>query len=609
MCELELPVDLFPVLAMHLEREDVLALSVSCVSAAKGLTDTREPLVDWIVDRCVRLHGDSPLTSAVDLTSDGRRGRDDCVHAALLGVLRVLRAASRPATSVDAVRALCAASARGCERAVDALLEGDGSPLSGLAAPRAGLMAAVHAEVVLRGAVAGPVVTRLEAAYRALLRTRSARIAARLLDWAPEVEPEHVCSSSDRFGRAHSLVHHACEERRAGVVAEILARRGALPGFRAAMLDRRDARRSDTPLHAALRSGAGEEGDGAEAVVRALLGAGAWHSPRDDGGATPLHLAAERGRADCVRLLLEHACGADAMLRGDASGQAPLHLAAARGSACCVRLLLEHACGAGAMLRGAMLRGDASGRTPLHLAAEHGHTGCVRLLLEHACGADAMLRADASGRTPLHLAQSADAAQMLIDAGADPNAGGPLHHATQRRTPDVARVLLAAGADPNLRDAHGMTALHCARSKAAVDMLVEAGAALDARDADGQTPLGAAISMLRLHKSAHTPELTQLFEALVAAGANPFAKGQHSRPVLDDACAPFYNHTYYDSDACIAILDMLARSPHLATARREDTLDTQGRTPLDLVHRTARTNDAVEAALRKEPWARLWADA
>jgi hypothetical protein len=68
MCESELPVDLFPVLAMHLEREDVLALSVSCVSAAKGLTDTREPLVDWIVDRCVRGSSEYPLTSAVELT-------------------------------------------------------------------------------------------------------------------------------------------------------------------------------------------------------------------------------------------------------------------------------------------------------------------------------------------------------------------------------------------------------------------------------------------------------------------------------------------------------------------------------------------------------------
>jgi hypothetical protein len=54
MCERELPVDMFAVLAMHLERKDVHALSVSCASAAKGLTETREPMVDWVVDRCVR---------------------------------------------------------------------------------------------------------------------------------------------------------------------------------------------------------------------------------------------------------------------------------------------------------------------------------------------------------------------------------------------------------------------------------------------------------------------------------------------------------------------------------------------------------------------------
>jgi hypothetical protein len=291
-------------------------------------------------------------------------------------LLRVLR----PATCVDdAVGALCLASERGFERAVDLLLEGDGTPLSCLTAPCAGghevaaLMAAVHAEAVDRRAP-GPV-TRLQVAYFALLETRSARIAARLLDWAPEVEPEHIFSLV--FSQVHSLVHYACEMRRAGVVTEILARRGALPGFRAAMLDRDDASRRNTPLHEALRAESKGDGEDAEqtAVVRALLDAGAWHSPIND-DKTPLRLAAERGRASCVRLLLE--------------------------------------------------------------------------------------------------------------AGADPNemsevcGSGPLHCAARMCSPDVARALLEAGADPNLRDRHGRTALHCARSKEVVEVLVQAGARLDA---------------------------------------------------------------------------------------------------------------------------------
>jgi hypothetical protein len=465
--ERELPVDLFPVLAMHLEREDVLALSVSCVSAARGLTETRAPLVDWIVDRCVRLHGESPLTSAVELTTDdsdvsGRReGRAVVAHSALLRVLRDLRVLRVPATCVDAARALCAASARGYERAVDALLEGD-TPLSALAAPRAArgagrgeataLMGTVHFEVVAgEGCAAGPA-TRLEAAYRALLETPSARIAARLLDWAPEVEPEHALVVHWFFGRVHSLVHRVCETRRAGVLLEVLARRGALPGFRAAMLDRDDASRLDTPLHAALAACDRSDDAKAEplALVRALLEAGAWHSPLDVDDKTPLHLAAVHGcaGAGCVRLLLE--AGADPARR------------------------------------------DISGRTPLHLAADRSCADacCLRELLQRACGADATAHRDSDGRTPLHLARTADAARRLIDAGADPNAaspGGesPLNCAARKARkarPDVARVLLAAGAGPNLRNTHGQTALHHARTKEVVEILVDAGARLDARD-------------------------------------------------------------------------------------------------------------------------------
>jgi hypothetical protein len=398
MCELELPVDLFPVLAMHLEREDVLALSVSCVSAAKGLRETREPLVDWIVDRCVRLHGESPLASAVALSWDDahrdRRGRyrlrevDAFVaHWALLGVLRALRArGTGPATCVDAMRALCVASARGYERAVDVLLEGD-TPLLGLGAPcdADAAMAAVHAKVMPvadnLGRAAGPV-TRLEAAYRALLETRSARIAARLLDWAPEVRPEHVRVVSWFLGRVHSLVHHACETRRAGVLHEILARRAARPSFRAAMLDRNDAgRRLDAPLHAALQGG----GADSHAVLRALLDAGAWHSPTDTSGRTPLHLAAA-GRSCCA-------------------------------DACCVRLLLE-------------------------------------------AGADATRRDD-FGSTPLHLARSADAARRLVDAGADPNARNAhgrtaLHFACNK---ELVETLVGAGAQLDARDNNGQTPL------------------------------------------------------------------------------------------------------------------------------------------------------
>jgi ankyrin repeat protein len=320
-------------------------------------------------------------------------------------------------------------------------------------------------------------------------------------------------------------VHRACETGRADVLREILARRGALPGFRAAMLDRDDASRLDTPLHAAFH------GKNAEhlALVRALLEAGAWHSPLDVDDKTPLHLAAERGcaGAGCVRLLLE--AGADPADR------------------------------------------DTYSHTPLHLAAEHSCACacCVRELLQHAGGADATAHRDSFGCTPLHYARSAAAARRLLDAGADPNAvnpGGesPLHYAAYE-APDVARVLLAAGADPNLHNTHGMTALHFARTKEVVEILVGAGARLDARNNRGQTPLGRAITHGMQHEPTRRAEHIQLIEAMVAAGADPFAELGIARSAnAEDVAAALIDKAGAAAARTLAAL-FTAESPQVGT--------------------------------------------
>ena len=187
-----------------------------------------------------------------------------------------------------------------------------------------------------------------------------------------------------------------------------------------------------TPLHVACRRGAavlsdallGDDGDRLmprpaaradtalgrledDAVLEALLDAGAAAGAGDRQGRAPLHIAAAHGQTGAVRLLLAHGARADA---ADDWGGTPLHRAQDAGVA---RMLLA----AGATRD----EPDHEGRTPLHAAIAAGHDEVVDLLL--AGGADVTVE-DTDGRTPLHLAASAGRAltvEKLIDQGAKVN--------------------------------------------------------------------------------------------------------------------------------------------------------------------------------------------
>ena len=91
----------------------------------------------------------------------------------------------------------------------------------------------------------------------------------------------------------------------------------------------------------------------------------------DESGRTPLFIASQMGRADCVELLLTAGAAVD---RADEGGLTPLHFASYHGRLGCVTRLLE----AGAAIN----RVDKLGRTPLFAAIEMGGAGCVRQLLD-----------------------------------------------------------------------------------------------------------------------------------------------------------------------------------------------------------------------------------
>ena len=144
----------------------------------------------------------------------------------------------------------------------------------------------------------------------------------------------------------------------------------------------------------------------------------------------------------------------------DNSGSSPLHLAAERGHASVVKLLLLNGAGPG----------DCNGKqqTPLHSAAtcsSRAAADIIRLLVE--AGADVMAR-DRAGRTPLHAAASSDgteeAISALVRAGAKPDVMGsigrstPLHEACARLRPKNVQRLVDLGANERLLDADDRTA-------------------------------------------------------------------------------------------------------------------------------------------------------
>ena len=122
-------------------------------------------------------------------------------------------------------------------------------------------------------------------------------------------------------------------------------------------------------------------------------------------GETPLGLAAGRGMAAMVRMLLQARADINKAAEG---AEAPLCKACAGGHADVVRLLLE----AGA---------DRTVGSPLCSACDEGHTEIVQLLLTARADKDAC---NADGRTPLWLASRfdfPDVVRLLLSAQADPN--------------------------------------------------------------------------------------------------------------------------------------------------------------------------------------------
>ena len=232
-------------------------------------------------------------------------------------------------------------------------------------------------------------------------------------------------------------------------------------------------------------------GRGHTEVVRYLVGLpGVEIDHTDDEDWTALHLAADMNHTDAMQVLID--AGADIEV-GSTSGNSPLHWACSSGSLDAVKLLVRAGAGVGVA--------NSVGGTVLDVAASRGHTETVRYLvglpeveIDHT---------DGEGCTALHSAAGmidAGAMQVLIDAGADVEAGGtsgksPLFRAL--RSLDALKLLVRAGARVGATNNNGDTCLTVAARDGHTETVrylvglpeVDAGAGVGATNNNGDTCL------------------------------------------------------------------------------------------------------------------------
>ncbi|XP_048525723.1 transient receptor potential channel pyrexia [Dendroctonus ponderosae] len=205
-----------------------------------------------------------------------------------------------------------------------------------------------------------------------------------------------------------------------------------------------------------------------------------------------LHCAVRANAVACVRLFTVE--GAD-VGEVEFSGISPIHLAAELGHPQCLKIMLE--------TKGVNVnaRTKEKEQTPLHLAAEGGNAECIDILLDRE--ADANVK-NYRLQTPLHLAaraQSYDSVELLLVKGkANPNVPDcdkriSLHAAVGKtaRSYDIIEVLVRHQADVNAKDQFGYTPLHMAalnELSQCVEKLLYHGADVTAKSKYGNTALG-----------------------------------------------------------------------------------------------------------------------
>ena len=240
----------------------------------------------------------------------------------------------------------------------------------------------------------------------------------------------------------------------------------------------------------------------------------------DQQGQTPLHIAVQAANINTLKALLT--AGANPNI-ADEEGNTPLHLAAMQNDTQLLDALLKH--------HANIHLANQSGKTPLALSANT--ETLARLQASGATLQDVNTqgesilavftrRPDKQATIPL--------LKLLLAAGADINAGQPLHLAIRFNAPSISAFLLDAGINTKMVDQDGNTALHIAvrsRSLMQVQMLLKHHVEINTPNRYGRTALQQSID---LHESA-------LANLLLQAGADFQTKDRDQRTPLHTALA------------------------------------------------------------------------
>ncbi|XP_021835582.2 uncharacterized protein [Spinacia oleracea] len=175
---------------------------------------------------------------------------------------------------------------------------------------------------------------------------------------------------------------------------------------------------------------------------------------QDANGDTPLHISTLEEDYETSAYLLDH--GADSNIAMD-KGFTPLHYAAQKGRANLLRLLIS---------KGAKVDAQSPLGTPLQAAAVHGMTDAVMFLLDNNANPNLVCPNTLPPLMSAIYAKSKLCVKSLIEWGADPNVISrgltPLIVAASEGQTDIIKCLLLLGADPDIPNFYDLTPIQIA---------------------------------------------------------------------------------------------------------------------------------------------------